>query len=125
MKSLPRKARALIAMTFLFGAAPAYAHAFLDHAEPKVGAKVTAAPTEVKIWFTEELEPAFSSIQVEDATGTQVDKKDFHVDLKDKTLGIVSLPALGPGTYKVTWQAVATDTHKTHGEFSFTVQPLK
>jgi len=47
----------------------AEAHAFLDHAEPKVGSTVKGSPTEVKIWFTEELEGAFSKIEVFDAQG--------------------------------------------------------
>jgi methionine-rich copper-binding protein CopC len=98
------------------------AHAFLDHAEPKVGS-TGDPPTEVKIWFTEEVEPAFSTIQVMDANGKQIDKKDTHLDEKDKTLLIVSVPKdLPAGEYKVVWSVVARDTHHTHGDFKFTVK---
>lgn len=102
-------------------AAPVLAHAFLDHAEPAVGAKIAASPTQVKIWFTEEVEPAFTAVQVFDAVGKEVDKKDVQQDAKDKKLMSVSVPQLAPGVYKVTWQAVAADTHKTTGSFTFTV----
>ena len=40
----------------------ARAHAFIDHADPAAGGKVQKSPKEVRIWFTEEIEPAFSSI---------------------------------------------------------------
>jgi methionine-rich copper-binding protein CopC len=101
----------------------ASAHAFLDHAEPRVGSKVSASPDEVKIWFTQELEPAFSSIKVFDANGNQVDKKDTHLDDKDKKLLKVSLSTLAPGEYKVVWQVVSVDTHRTNGDFKFQIKP--
>ncbi len=104
-------------------AGPAFGHAFLDHALPAVGAKVAASPAEVKVWFTEEIEPAFSTIEVQDAAGKEVDKKDSHRDDKDHKLLIVSVGVLPAGTYKVTWQVVASDTHKTNGDFTFTVGP--
>jgi copper resistance protein C len=64
----------------------AFAHALIDHADPKVGGKVKTSPKEVRIWFTEKLEPAFSSIRVLDAEEKQVDKGDSRVDSKDPTL---------------------------------------
>ena len=96
----------------------AQAHAFLDHAAPKVGS-AGPAPIQVKVFMTEDLEGAFSKLQVFDAKGTEVDKKDVQVS--DATM-TVSLPKLAPGTYKVVWKAVATDTHKTSGTFPFIVQ---
>jgi methionine-rich copper-binding protein CopC len=113
----------LAAMIIAVLPAAALAHAFLDHASPAVGSQVDRSIAEVKIWFTEEIEPAFSAIRVFDATGKQVDRQDSHVDAGDQTLLIVSLPALAAGQYKVVWQVVASDTHKTHGDFKFTVKP--
>jgi len=100
----------------------AFAHAFLDHAEPKVGSEIEKAPTEVKAWFTQHIEPAFSKLEVFDADGKQVDNKDCHVDSTDKGLLIVTLPQLSAGTYKVSWKVVSVDTHRTHGDFKFTVK---
>jgi len=99
----------------------AEAHAFLDHAEPKVGSTVKGSPTEVKIWFTEELEGAFSKIEVFDAQGKEVDQKNVKVDPADKSVMSVALPKLPAGTYKVVWNAVAVDTHHTTGTFTFEV----
>ncbi|MGH8852328.1 MAG: copper resistance CopC family protein [Casimicrobiaceae bacterium] len=96
-------------------------HAFLDHAEPAVGSTVHAPPAEVKLWFTQELEPAFSGVQVSDSTGKRVDQGDARVDGNDATLLTVSVHALGPGRYRVSWRVVSVDTHATEGDFSFDV----
>jgi copper resistance protein C len=108
----------------LFGWPPcvAWSHAFPDHSEPKVGATLTAAPSRVRIWFDGALEPAFSSIRVEDANGQRVDKGDGHVDSADATLLEVDLTPLAPGHYRVIWSVVARDGHRTEGDFMFTIQ---
>ena len=106
----------------LAGFSLAHAHAFLDHADPKVGSTVTVSPSVVKIWFTEKLEGAFSKIQVFDETGKEIDQKDVKIDSTDKSLMSVTVPKLPSGTYKVKWSAVAVDTHHTTGTFTFTVQ---
>ncbi len=104
-------------------APPAFGHAFLDHAAPRVGSTVRTAPTELVLAFTQELEPAFSTIHVLDESGAQVDKGDVHVDPHDGTLLRVSLNPLAPGTYKVVWRVVSVDTHSTEGDFTFQVVP--
>jgi hypothetical protein len=107
----------------LFAAsAAAWAHAFLDRAVPAVGATV-AAPKEVSVWFTEQVEPAFSKIEVSDAAGDRVDSGDTHVDKANPKLLHVSLKPLKPGTYRVSWRVVSVDTHHTKGDFSFIVAP--
>lgn len=108
----------------LFGAlqSQAWAHALLYYSMPKVGGTVTNSPSEIKICFTEPLEPQGSSIQVRDAQDKQVDKKDSHRDAEDKSLLFVSLPKLPPGTYKVSWTAISEDKHETEGKFEFTVK---
>ncbi len=95
----------------------------MDHAEPGVGSAAAKPPAEVKIWFTQNLESAFSTIKVLDAEGKQVDKKDAHLDSENKSILIVSLPPLPGGTYKVVWRVVSIDTHHTNGDFKFTIKP--
>jgi copper resistance protein C len=99
----------------------ASAHAFVDHAEPKVGSE-GPPPTEVRIWFTQQPEAAFSRIQVFDASGAEVDKNDTHADAGDKKMLIVSLGPLAAGKYKVVWKVLSVDTHRTNGDFKFTVR---
>jgi methionine-rich copper-binding protein CopC len=112
----------LAAILFLAIQSQAWAHAFLDHADPKVGGTVTNSPTEIKMWFTQNLEPAFSTVEVQDVKGKQIDKKDAHLDDKDKSLFIITVPSLPDGTYTVIWHAVSVDTHRTQGRFKFTVK---
>lgn len=100
---------------------PAQAHAFPDHSDPKVGGTVNPSPPAVRIWFTRNLTGTSSIIQVFDSKGSEVDKRDSSINGEDKTLMSVSLPALKAGSYKVTWQAVTTDTHHTSGSFTFEV----
>ena len=99
------------------------AHAFLDHAEPAVGSQVHVAPAQVKVWFSEKLEPALSRLQVFDATGQEVDRHDVHADPASAAALEVSLPALKPGKYKVVWRVVSVDTHTTRGTFGFEIVP--
>ena len=107
----------------LVGAAGAWAHAFLDRADPPVGSTVRTPPAQVQIWFTEGLEAAFSKIQVVDQSGQQVDKKDSQVDPANPVLLRISLPSLPRGRYKVIWRVLSVDTHITEGDFSFQVAP--
>lgn len=123
MKPLSIFSTALVAAIILLAPQFAAAHRYLDHADPAVGSEVTASPREVKIWFTGPVEASGTTIEVFDASGKQVDKKDCHQDEKDKALMSVSVPELSAGTYKVVWHATSTDTHKTKGDFKFAVKP--
>jgi len=98
----------------------ASAHAFLDHAEPRVGNTVATAPREVTLWFTQKLEPAFSTVTVTDAAGQRVDAGKARVS--GDTMAI-SLRKVGSGTYRVNWHVLSVDTHTTDGNFTFTVGP--
>jgi len=90
---------------------------------PAVGSTVRAPPAEVSAWFTQELEPAFSGMEVTDAAGNRCDNGDPHVDGSDRTLLQVSLKPLAPGTYRVHWHVLSVDTHRTEGNFNFVVAP--
>jgi methionine-rich copper-binding protein CopC len=110
-----------LSLIVLIGLARLEAHAFLKRAEPAVGNTVETSPKEVRIRFTENIEPAVSSTRVFDASGKQVDKRDVHLDPSDHALLHVSLPHLGPGTYKVAWRVVSVDAHVTNGSFTFRI----
>ena len=96
----------------------ASAHAFLDHAEPRVGNTVAAAPREVTLWFTQKLEPAFSSVAVTNSAGQRVDTGKTLVSGNQMS---VSLRSGGAGTYRVNWRVLSVDTHTTDGSFTFRV----
>lgn len=114
-----RRVLAAAGLACLF-AGSAFAHAFLKSATPGVGSRVSTAPSAVEITFTEGVEPAFSSITVTNAEGARVDDGAVHRAGSEDRLA-VGLKSLRPGTYTVTWHATATDTHKTTGQYRFTV----
>jgi copper resistance protein C len=99
------------------------AHAFLDHANPAVGSAVPTAPAAVTIWFTQNLEPAFSDMTVTNAAGQRVDAGKAQVPQGSPDQLQVGLRPLPPGTYTVTWHVVSVDTHPTQGTFTFDVRP--
>jgi methionine-rich copper-binding protein CopC len=109
-----------IPLLFLFATGEARAHAFLDHAEPRVGNTVATAPREVTLWFTQKLEPAFSTITVTNSAGQRVDTGKARVSGSQMT---VSLRSGGAGTYHVTWRVLSVDAHTTDGNFTFQVGP--
>ncbi|KAF5408261.1 MAG: Copper transport protein YcnJ [Candidatus Udaeobacter sp.] len=113
--------RLIFFLILVVGSARLEAHAFLKDADPGVGSTIQTSPGEVRIRFTENIEPAVSSIQVFDASGKEVDKRDLHLDRSDHALLHVSLPSLGAGTYKVVWRVVSVDTHVTNGNFTFRI----
>jgi copper resistance protein C len=102
----------------LLGTAAARAHAFLDHASPLVGSTVAAAPHEVSLWFTQNIEAAFSAVEVSDANGARVDQGKAQISGNTMRVG---LKPLAPGTYRVRWHVLSVDTHKTEGNFTFHV----
>jgi copper resistance protein C len=105
-------------LLIVMAATAAEAHAFLDHAEPRVGSTVPSAPREVSLSFTQNLEPAFSSIEVKDANGARVDLGKPSISASVMRVGLKPLP---PGTYRVRWQVLSVDTHTTEGSFTFHV----
>jgi methionine-rich copper-binding protein CopC len=102
---------------------PARAHAFLHHAVPAVGGTVAVAPKEVRLFFTQELEPHFSGVTLSTGDGQSVATGAATVDPQDPTAMVLSVPPLAPGKYKVSWHAVSVDTHRTEGDFTFEIRP--
>ena len=113
----------LAPVMLLLGMAGAAAHAFLDRAVPAVGSTVRGPPPRVTLWFTQSIEPAFSTVRVVDRDGRRDAHGDQRVDGEDDTRMTVSLRALPPGRYKVIWRVVSIDAHVTEGDFSFEVAP--
>ncbi len=111
------------ALAVALSATAAYAHAQLEKATPSVGGTV-APPSEIRLKFTEGVEPRFSGIALTAEGGAAVPLGAPSVDPADDSVLIAKVgKALPPGVYTVNWHAVSVDTHKTQGTFSFTVKP--
>jgi methionine-rich copper-binding protein CopC len=114
----------LAAFACAFAATAAFAHAFLDHAVPAVGATVTGSPNELELSFTQNIVPAFSSAEIASAEGGAIPTGNASVDSGSPNVMHVRIGrALKPGVYLVSWHVVSIDTHRTSGTYKFTVAP--
>ena len=109
---------ATIPLLLLLVGGQAAAHAMLERAEPRVGNTVAMAPRDVTLWFTQKLEAAFSTISVTDPAGQRIDTGKARVSGNQMSIVI---RAGGAGTYRVNWQVLSVDTHRTDGSFTFQV----
>ena len=121
--STPAVRTVIVAATLLLGTGAAWGHAFLERAEPRVGSTIRTVPTHVRVWFTENLEPAFSTLEVWDTHGKRVDGGAAEVTSASPAMLRVSVRSLGPGTYRVKWRVLSVDTHVTEGDFTFRIAP--
>jgi methionine-rich copper-binding protein CopC len=101
--------------------AMAHAHAYLDHASPRVGSVVNSSPSEVRLSFTQALEPRFTAAQLRSSAGAVV--ATGGVDPGNPKEIVIRVRALAPGRYKVNWKVLSVDTHRTEGSFGFEVKP--
>ena len=101
----------------------AFAHAHLKTATPAAGSIVTAAPTELDLTFTEDVNLKFTGVKITGPDKTVVPTGDAMLTDKDTTLMVPISGTLGSGVYAVAWHALSTDGHKTDGNYTFTVKP--
>jgi methionine-rich copper-binding protein CopC len=105
-------------------AAPlAMAHATIQASEPAANAELAKAPAAIALTFNEALEPSFSTIVLQDATGKAVPNVGkAAVDASDKRLLKLDLPVLKSGGYIVRWVAIGPDGHRRVGQYNFAVK---
>lgn len=123
-KALAMSARKLLSAALLVLVSPlAMAHAHLTHPVPAADASV-AAPAQVSLGFSEAIEVGFSKVTLTAAGGEPVALQPLASAVDDrKTLLVKPAAPLAAGQYTVHWQVVSVDTHKSAGEYRFTVSP--
>ena len=80
------------------------------------------APTHIRLWFNEHLEPAFSTLSVLHADGRPIAQQAAHVPPGERKLLELALPALPPGMYTVRFQVLSIDGHSIQSSYTFTVK---
>lgn len=104
--------------------APAAAHAELAGSAPEAGAVLLESPAELRLSFTEPIDPATAVIEVLDERGTTVAAAGEVEVRAGGTEVAVPVAGLEPGVYTVSYQVVsAVDGHATSGLFAFVVDP--
>src|SRR3954454_7895871 len=100
------------------------AHAILLQSDPANSAILKSPPSQVRMWFSEDLNPTFSTAQVISGANRQrVDTQDAHVPSNNSREMDLSLSSnVAPGTYIVIWRTQsADDGHVLSGSFLFSV----
>jgi copper resistance protein C len=112
----------LCALALCGSAGSAFAHAHLKSADPAENATLAAAPTALKLQFSEGLEIKFSGVKV---TGPSKDEVELGPAAPggDTALDVLITGTLAPGKYKVDWHILSKDGHKTKGSYYFTIKP--
>jgi methionine-rich copper-binding protein CopC len=101
---------------------PALAHAMLVKAEPARRAQLTQAPTQVRLWFNEEVEKDYASLAVLDPAKSPVTEALPHIAADDPKAIVLALPELAPGKYTVKFRVLSVDGHVVDSSYDFTVK---
>jgi copper transport protein len=111
---------ALLLALLLVG--PPDAHANLVRAAPAPGSALAAAPSELVLEFSEELDPGFSKIQLLDSKSQVIDPGPGLVDPAQPTILRLSVAELPKGAYTALWRVRSqVDGHVTEGNLPFGV----
>lgn len=103
-------------------AAPVLAHAQLVKAEPARRAVLDKAPTQVRLWFNEEIEGAYTSLSVLGANKKPVTDAKPEVVSDDPKSVVLPLPELKPGKYTVKFRVLSVDGHIVDESFNYKVK---
>ncbi len=112
-----RIAVAVIAIAIALIPHAASAHALLLQSDPAPGSLLQAAPAAISLVFSEQVTPAGAGIKVFSPSGSQVAGRVAE----EGAVLSASLASAEVGTYVVSWQVFAADTHPSRGAFVFSV----
>ena len=101
---------------------PVLAHAMLVKAEPARRAQLAQAPTQVRLFFNEEVEKDYAALSVLDASRAPVTETKPHIDANDPKAIVLPLPELNPGKYTVKFRVLSVDGHVVDSSYDFTVK---
>ncbi|MDF2663285.1 MAG: copper resistance protein CopC [Paenibacillus sp.] len=109
----------LVVMLIVCGmASPANAHANLERSTPLQDAELKESPGEIRIQFTENIDPKLSTIALENEKGAKV---AGELRSEKGNVLIYKIGKLDNGIYKVKWQVLSVDTHVTEGSYRFSI----
>lgn len=113
----------LLAFTAFSTVAPASAHAhgLLRESSPRAGSRLTAAPDEIRLTFTERPERVFTRITLTGPNGALVVLDSVLIAGFDASARIAG--SLIAGAYTVEWQTAGDDGHPVRGKYVFTIAP--
>jgi len=113
----------LVICLVVFFPARVSAHTNLLRTAPTQGAILSTAPTQVQFWFSEVVNPTFSTAIVENEAHEYVTIRDASLSPRDaREMDVRLSPHLPPGVYTVVWRAVSDpDGLILSGAYSFVI----
>ena len=118
------KTKALLLALGLGLATNVYAHPRVISATPAENEILASSPTNIRIEFSEQLVPKFSGIKLLDARNQAVPLGPSELLVDNRKVLVAPIASkLEPGDYTVVWHAVAADTHRVEGRYTFHVRP--
>ena len=100
----------------------AAAHANYVKSNPASDARLTKAPTDVRVTLSEPPDARGSDLAVLDVDGKRLDNRDVTLVTDEPNTLRVTVTGLGDGGYLVAWTALsAVDGHETKGVIAFSV----
>lgn len=118
-----RLALGLALLFFILGIVrPVQAHANLYRSNPAANTVLTTSPAEIRLWFTEPVEPDFSRFTLRDSSGAELESLSSQIDANDSRQMYMEAGELSEGLYTVVWRVVSVvDGHQTQGSFAFSI----
>ena len=119
---LPLIAIVLALIVLVLRPGDAGAHAELVRAEPPIDGLVLASPSQMTLFFSEEITPD-AALAILDADGTAIAATLLPIGGNgDARQLVVDIGAIDPGTYTVSWRAESSvDGHALSGTYAFRV----
>lgn len=112
---------ATCAITSVFSAAQASAHAVLESSTPAASSTVKESPPEIVLEFSEPVAPTLADIRLFDSDAKLVSIGKTVRDSNDASIVRATMPALPDGAYVVVWRVSSADGHPVNGAFPFEV----
>jgi copper transport protein len=119
------RAGALLTVLTVVLALPAVAwgHASLLATQPQARGVLSQPPTQVRLTYSERIEPRFAVISVTDAEGSQQMVGSPATAPDDVNSIFIKVHTLEQGWYLVWWRVISADGHPVRGAFTFAVGP--
>jgi copper resistance protein C len=102
--------------------ASASAHSQLVKAEPPRRAVLTKSPTQVRLWFNENIEGDYASLVVLDDKKQSISDERPTLAPDDPKSIVLSVPELAPGKYSVKFRVLSVDGHVVESSYDFSIK---
>ncbi len=113
----------LLLLSALLATPYAAAHAMMTQLTPAENSVLATSPEQIVLVYSENIEPGFSKIGLFDAQDQALKTEKPILDSANPNqLSVAIAETLPSGLYRIEWQVVSVDGHKTTGKSQFSVQ---